>query len=57
MPAALPTLQDLREQLLFARSELIIAEDVGDPTGAALARARCDALLDRMILLGHPEQA
>ncbi len=54
MPAALPTLTDLREQLLFARSELIVAEDVGDPLGAALARVRCDALLDRILRLKTP---
>lgn len=53
MPASLPTLQDLREQLLHARTELIVAEDVGDPAGAALARLRCDAILDRILLLSH----
>ena len=54
MPAALPTQADLHEQLLHARSELIIAEDVGDPIGAHLARARCDAILDRMLRLREP---
>jgi hypothetical protein len=55
VPAALPTRLELREQLIHARTELIVAEDVGDPIGAELARARCDSLLDRMLTLGHKE--
>lgn len=47
MPAALPTLAQLDEQLTSARSELVVAEDAGDTIGALLTRARIDALLDR----------
>ena len=54
MPAALPTSLELREQLTHARAELIVAEDVGDPIGAALARARIDSLLDRLLTLSPP---